>query len=56
MNNLLPYFGFSIWLLASSFFEHNYAEDFFEYISAETLVILLAVLLPIKSPVAYAAF
>ena len=40
------FFGTSISLLASSFFERSSAEDFFE-----TLVILSALLLPIKPPV-----
>ena len=42
--------GTSISLIASSFFKRSSAEDF------ETLVILTAVLLPIKSPVASAIF
>ena len=44
-------FGASISLLASSFFECNFVEDFFE-----TLAILSAILLPVKSSVASAVF
>ena len=46
-----PFFGTSISPWTSSFFECNSVENFFE-----TLVILLAILLPIKPPVASAAF
>ena len=44
-------FGVSVSSFASLFCERNFVEDFFE-----TLVILSAILLPIKSPVASAVF
>ena len=48
--DLYLFSGTSILLIASSFLERSSAEDF------ETLVILTAILLPIKSPVASAIF
>ena len=47
-------FGASISLLASSFLECNFVECFAE--DFETLVILSAIVLPIKSPVSSAVF
>ena len=47
--DIYVFFGNSVSLLVSTFFVEHSPADFFE-----TLVILLAILLPIKSPVASA--